>query len=261
MTRHRLQRRGRTARQSDRRSAQRPAQLPPLGDCRRRRDHALKATRLRTNGLITANQVSATTSQVYGKVEAVSISGSTYNGTTTQIIVREAADDARLDHGVQLLSHQRHARSTSTACRRKRPIWAAISASKAARPTGPARPPACPRRDISQSNNQIRSGSYSLRVQNRTAWNAGAAQYIDGFVKPGQQYTIDGYVYLPGICAAEKLPLHAVHQRSRRQRSTGFGAGHVDRSPRRLATDFRHAHRADLERQPGIRVHQNRRRR
>ena len=45
----------------------------------------LNADTLRTNGLITANQISATSSQVYGNVEAVTISGSTYNGTTTQI--------------------------------------------------------------------------------------------------------------------------------------------------------------------------------
>src|SRR5207245_1105062 len=51
--------------------------------------------------------------------------------------------------------------------------------------------------DISQSNSFIRTGSYCLRVQNRAAWTAGPAQYIDGFVKSGQQYLIEGYVYLP----------------------------------------------------------------
>jgi hypothetical protein len=53
--------------------------------------------------------------------------------------------------------------------------------------------------DISQSNNQARSGTYSLRVQNRASWYAGASQYIDGFVKPGQQYTLSGYVYMTGV--------------------------------------------------------------
>src|SRR5262249_52288647 len=45
----------------------------------------LNSDTLRTDGLITANQISATSSQVYGKVEATSVSGSTYNGTTNQV--------------------------------------------------------------------------------------------------------------------------------------------------------------------------------
>src|SRR5262249_14220083 len=39
----------------------------------------------RTNGLTTANQIVASGSQVYGKVEATSISGTTFNGTTTTV--------------------------------------------------------------------------------------------------------------------------------------------------------------------------------
>ena len=65
------------------RSTQRAARLPrsavAAGDIN------LHSDTLRTNGLITANTMSAASAQVYGNVEAVTISGSTYNGTTTQI--------------------------------------------------------------------------------------------------------------------------------------------------------------------------------
>ena len=44
---------------------------------------------LRTNGLTTASSVSANASSVYGKVEAVTVSGSTYNGTTTQVLAEK----------------------------------------------------------------------------------------------------------------------------------------------------------------------------
>jgi hypothetical protein len=43
-----------------------------------------------------------------------------------------------------------------------------------------------------------------LRVRNRDSWIAGASQYIDGFVKPGQQYTIQGWVYMPGLLSLVK---------------------------------------------------------
>jgi hypothetical protein len=152
---------------------------------------------LRTNNaLVTANQVSATNSQVYGNIEAVSVSGSTYNGTTTQIISEKrptmpdwtSVFSYYRTNGTQIdindLPSQTPNLGRNTSIENGTTDW-----------TGSA--PSMPTADISQSNNQIRSGNYSLRVQNRTAWNAGAEQYIDGFVKPGQSYTVEGYVNLP----------------------------------------------------------------
>ena len=45
----------------------------------------LQSDTLRTGGVISANTVSATSSQVYGKVEATSATGSTYNSGTTTV--------------------------------------------------------------------------------------------------------------------------------------------------------------------------------
>jgi hypothetical protein len=50
--------------------------------------------------------------------------------------------------------------------------------------------------DLDQRDNPVHNGSYSMRVQNRQTWYAGASQPIDSFVKPGQQYQIDCWVNL-----------------------------------------------------------------
>ncbi len=72
----------------------------------------LRAT---NSGLISANTTSITSSTVYGKVQATSISGSTYSGTTTTNRRRRPARHARLVDRLQLLPHERHANQTSTA--------------------------------------------------------------------------------------------------------------------------------------------------
>ncbi len=160
---------------------------------------ALQSNTLRANNaLITANQISVTSSQVYGKVEAVSIGGSTYNSTTTRVTSekRPAMPDWTsvfnyyrtngTEININSLSSQTPNLGRNTGIESGTTDW-----------TGSAI--GTPTANISQSNTTRHNGTYSLRVQNRTAWDAGAAQYIDGFVKPGQQYTIDGWVYLPGV--------------------------------------------------------------
>ena len=52
--------------------------------------------------------------------------------------------------------------------------------------------------DVNLKNDRVHSGSFALRVQNRNDYTAGAAQYIDSFVKPNQQYNVDCWVYLVG---------------------------------------------------------------
>lgn len=183
----------------------------------------LQSDTLRTNGLISANSVSATTSQVYGKVEAVSVSGSTYNGTTTQINSDKRPtmpDWASVfnyyrTNGTEILIGNLPSATPN--------LGRNVSIENGATDwTGS--PTGTPTADISQSNNQVRTGSNSLRVQNRAAWNAGTAQYIDGFIKPGQQYTIDGYVYLPlliGIVKNFRFTLFTKGTSSGVQQDTG----------------------------------------
>jgi hypothetical protein len=135
------------------------------------------------NALITANTVTASASQVYGKVEALSASGSTYNGTTTIITSEKRpampdwttvfnyyrANGTQID--INSLPAQLPNMGKNVGIENGANDW-----------TGS--PPGVPTASVDQSNNQPRSGSYSLRVRDRNAWTAGAAQYIDGFVKP-----------------------------------------------------------------------------
>lgn len=149
---------------------------------------------LRTTGLITAGSISATSAQIYGKVEAIAASGSTYNSGTTIVTSQKrptmpdwtSVFNYYKTNGTQIdintLPTQTPNLGRNTGFETNVNDWSGT-------PTG------IPTADISQSNNQARTGTYSLRVQNRNAWNAGAAQYIDAYVKPGQQYTISGYVY------------------------------------------------------------------
>jgi hypothetical protein len=56
-------------------------------------------------------------------------------------------------------------------------------------------PPGASTATISQATSFVHSGANSLRVTSRADWMAGAAQRIDDFVKPGQQYSISGWIY------------------------------------------------------------------
>ena len=150
------------------------------------------------NALITANRTTTSSAQVYGNVEATTIGGTGYNGTTTVITSdkRPTMPDWSTvfnyyrTNGTQIdinsLPTQTPNLGRNVGIENGATDWTGAA-------TGVAEA------DISQSNNQARSGTYSLRVRNRDSWTAGASQYIDSFVKPGQQYTITGYVYVPGI--------------------------------------------------------------
>jgi hypothetical protein len=156
---------------------------------------------LRTNGLSTANQISATGAQVYGNVEATSISGSTYNGTTTQVTSDKRptmpdwttvfnyyrTNGAQLDIAqIPLFPTNAPNLSTNGNVESSTTGWTGSA-------TGMSTA------SISQYNgaNHTNPGTYSLKVSSRASWTAGAEQYIDGFVKSGQQYTVEAYVNIP----------------------------------------------------------------
>lgn len=151
---------------------------------------------LRTNGSITATQISANTAQVYGTVQATSISGSTYNSTTTQISTDKlptmpdwtSVFNYYKTNGTQI---DINALPTSTPNLAQNPSFDNGLNNWTGSPTG------IPTADIDLRNDIYHTASNGIRVKNRQAWYAGAAQYIDGFVKSGQSYTVTGYVYLP----------------------------------------------------------------
>lgn len=156
----------------------------------------MQSDTLRASGLITANQVSANASSIYGNVEAVTVSGSTYYGTTTQVDASARPDmpdwptvfDYYRNNGTQInindLPFVTPNLGRNTAINNGTNDW-----------TGSPPWTVLEDADISQNNNFYRSGSYGLRVQNRDEWYSGAAQRIDSFVKPGGQYNIDVWIY------------------------------------------------------------------
>ena len=153
---------------------------------------------LRTNGLTTANQISASSSTVHGKVEAASVSGATYTGTTTTVSSENrptmpdwtAVFNYYRNNGTQidinLLPTSTPNLGLNVGIENGTTSWTGTA-------TGAGEA------DISATNNFNRTsgGNYSMRVRNRDNWYAGASQSMDSYVKQGQQYTVEGYVYLP----------------------------------------------------------------
>ena len=153
---------------------------------------------LRAIGSISANQVSASSSTIYGTVKAATISGSTYSGTTTQTAASQlpALPDWSTvfnyyrTNGTQInindlpLVTANLGRNTgiesSTTDWSGTPVYTVLGNCV-----------------ISQSNTYKHGNSNSLFVQTRDNWYSGPVQYIDTFVKPSVSYNIDVWVYLP----------------------------------------------------------------
>jgi len=142
----------------------------------------------RTNGLTTANQILASGSQVYGKVEATSITGGTFNGTTTTVtsdkrpkmpdwssVFQYYKDNATaLTIGSLPSTTPNLGRNTSFDTDTSYWTGSAIG---------------LPTANLVQSSNIVGHAA-CVRVRDRTALTAGASQYIDHFVKSGGSYNI-----------------------------------------------------------------------
>jgi len=156
------------------------------------------------NALITANSIAATGSQVYGKVEALSTTGSTFN--TTPTVVTSDKRPTMPDWTSVFNYYKNNGTSIDiNSLPTQTPNLARNASIENGENDWVGNAPGMPTADVDQSNNQVHSGSNGLRVRNRNAWYAGAEQYIDGFVKPGQQYTIDGWVYVPLLSIAKNF--------------------------------------------------------
>lgn len=162
----------------------------------------LRAT---NSGLISANSSSASGgATVYGKVEAVTVSGSTYSGTTSQIA---AADRPAMPNWATVFDYYRtngtalNVNSLPTATTNNFGRNASFDANDnywtgdpSAGWTGDASlilPVATIER-----REDINGHEACLRVDRGDA-RAGAAQYIDAFLEPNQSYYIEINVYVP----------------------------------------------------------------
>jgi hypothetical protein len=151
---------------------------------------------LRTDGLLTANQITASSSQVYGSVEAVGISGSVYSGTTTQVNASQrpampdwaTVFDYYRNNGTQLFYTSLAATTPNLG---RNPGMEASSAHWTGSPPLTTLGSAL----LTPQSGIKRSGILGMQVHTRDYWYSGAAQRIDDYVKPGAQYTIDFWVY------------------------------------------------------------------
>ena len=169
---------------------------------------------LRTNGLITANQIAASSSNVYGTVEAATISGSTYHGTTTQVTSGRlptmpnwaSVFNYYRDNGTQISFGSLNTSPSPNFAKNWSIEDPLVNGNV---PNWSGTPPGMPTitADVSQSNNWANTGSYSLKVSNRSHWSAGAVQRIDGFVKPGQQYSVRAWIHAPSLLGTRTFNL------------------------------------------------------
>jgi hypothetical protein len=168
----------------------------------------LRAT---NSGLISANTASATSSTVYGDVEATTISGSTYSGSTTQVAAADRPDmpnwstvfDDYRTNGTEISVYNLSVPSTinlvlNNSFNTSTDYW-----------TG----------DAPDWTNNVPAGESELpdaalsRVANfawhsacmqvtRTSKRAGILQYVDMALKPGATYTISTQIYMSGALTA-----------------------------------------------------------
>lgn len=164
--------------------------------------HAVTLTNsvLRSSGPVAASSVSASSATIYGNVQGVSVTGSTYAGTSTQINTSQLPKmptwttvfDYYKTNGTQLTYGLLSTQMPNLA--RNRDVEAAIGNNDW---TGTTPTPGDSTATVAQSNAQHHSLSNSLKVSSRGDWKAGAVQRIDNYVKPGASYFISCYVFLP----------------------------------------------------------------
>jgi len=159
------------------------------------------------SGLISANSTSATSSTIDGQVQAMTVTGSTYSGTTQQVAAADrptmpdwsTAFDYYRTNGTEININSLPSSTPNLG----RNVGIEIGPSSPVTDwTGS--PPGIATATIAQSTTQHYSGSISLRVQ-RATWQAGAAQRIDDFVKRGQQYYVETRLLLPTLLSTKNF--------------------------------------------------------
>ena len=163
---------------------------------------------LRASGPVAANSLSASSATIYGNVQGVSVTGSTYSGTSTQISSSQLPKmptwstvfDYYKTNGSQLDPSKLPTQMPNIG--RNTGVESAIGSNDW---TGS--PPGVSVATVAQSNVQHRTGSYSLKVSPRADWTAGAAQRIDSYVKPGVSYNISCYVLTQTVAPIQSFSI------------------------------------------------------
>lgn len=146
--------------------------------------------RVSRTGLITANSISASGSNVFGRVQALSVGGGTYRDATSQVAASDRPKmpdwntvfDYYKDNGTEISIN---AVPSSMGSFTRNGNFNSNDNHWTGTPTG------APSSTLEWVN---LLGNGALRVYNRSASTAGAAQAIDAFIKPGQPITINASV-------------------------------------------------------------------
>jgi hypothetical protein len=184
----------------------------------------LRAT---NSGLITANSSAASGSTVHGRVQAVTVSGSNYVGSTTQIA---AADQPTMPNWSTLFDYYKQ---NGTEIPLSALVATAPNLGRNVNMGGgttdwTGSPP-----DVAETATLTASSvayypasnTASIRVSGRGDWYAGVSQRIDNIVKPGQVYYVEAYVFFAGIPASRNFGITCY------TKGTGNASALVDAGP------------------------------
>jgi Carbohydrate binding domain len=183
--------------------------------------------RASNSGLITANSSSVSGSTVYGRVKAVTVSGSTYSGTTAQVAAADRptmpdwstvfdyyrTNGTRIPVGNLLSSLPNMGRNINMGNGTTDWIGDAPGVGQTA--------------TLTSASPSHTGANNSILVTARSGGYAGASQRIDSYVKPGQAYDVEAWVY----CSIGSLPLSRNFGISCYTKGTGNASPLIDGGP------------------------------
>jgi hypothetical protein len=159
--------------------------------------------RASNSGLITANSTTVTSSTMYGRVRAVTVSGGNYAGTTAQIA---AADRPAMPTWATVFDYYKNngAEIPYSNLPSSPPNLVKNGLMSGGTTDWTGNPPDATEGATLAASSSIFNllgggGSASIRVYGRDSWYAGASQPIETVVKPGQDYYVEAYVYFPFV--------------------------------------------------------------
>ncbi len=150
---------------------------------------------LRVTGRLTASQITANASQVYGDVAATTISGATYYGTTTQVDADELP--AMPDWATAFDYYRTNGTEINIA---NLPTTTPNLGRNVGMESGTTdwngTPPGMTTSELKESTGLFHSGTKSFDVTKLVGNTSGAAQFVTHLVEPNKQFLVEAWVYL-----------------------------------------------------------------
>lgn len=156
---------------------------------------------VRSEKPVSCNASTLTSANMYADVEAVTLSGNWYHGTQTLV----PAEDRPSLPGIDTVVSEYSSRGSAI-------DLLSLPTSTPSLVTNPGmeqgqgdgnpiddwqstpNPPESATCDVEQSTAFVQSGTYSMRVKNRSGWDAGPVQYCTEWVKPNTTYYVEAWI-------------------------------------------------------------------